>query len=893
MRYTGRWFAQIRMATLSLFRRDSETARLGEELQFHLEQQVRENIAAGATPEEAHKAALRSFGNPTLLREQARATWSWHWLEVSARDLRYGTRRLLRSPGFACIAILVMALGIGAATSLFTMVRSVLLKPLPFRDPDRLVTVYEHFRGNTSGDGLNLVSPADFRDWRAQTHGFEDMGAWRPTDFNLSGEHSELPEVIEGAGFSFSLLTVLGVEPVIGRNFTAQEDEPDANHVALLTWSLYQRRFGGNPSILGRQIHLNSDPWTIIGVLPSCCVYPDARSQIIVPWGQTYTPEQFSHHDMHQTHVVARMRPGASAVAAVKEIGALQYQLHLQHASEPVAEEVRWRPMIDDVVQDVKKPLLVLLSAVGCMLLIACLNVSNLLVARSAARRKEVAVRGALGGSRLALIREQMTESLLICMAGGTLGLLLSIAVTHWFATHWSDLPRAETVHIDGTVFLFSASMIVFCALFAGLLPAISSTGAGVLAALQESSRSIGGSVARATLRRTLLVAEIALTVILLVTAGLLFKSFLHLRTTDLGCATDHTLTMKYTLPRKQYDTPAKISAFHESLLERVRRVPGIRAAALVSTPPGEGRENDAIFTIPGHPIAAGSLVQNDAMYYSIDPAYFSAMQIPLIHGRVFSEQERLDRYHYIVVNKKFADQYFPGDTVIGRHISMIWANPLPESFEIIGVVGDTLYEVARPVMATVYFPIFAGLPMTTDSATLVVRTFTDPLNFAVPVQQQFAAIDPSLPVSAVLTMQQILGRSTASANLSATLLLAFAILSLLLAAIGLYGVLSYLVTQRITEIGIRIALGAQRREVLRLVLFDGLKPVFIGLLLGISGGLAAGAIIRSQLFGTSPYDPLVFVSMVFSLLLTAVIACAVPAIRASRIDPMQALRAE
>ncbi len=893
MKYTGRFFSKIHMAMLSLFRRQSETTQLNEEIQFHLDQQMKENMTAGATPEEARKAALRAFGNPTLLREQARATWSWQWLEVGARDLRYGARRLVRSPGFACIAILVMALGIGAATSLFTMVRSVLLKPLPFRDPDKLVNVYEHFRENTNASGFNVVSPADFRDWRAQTHGFEDMGAWRPTDFNLSGEHSELPEAVEGAGFSSSLLPVLGVQPVLGRNFTAQEDEPDASHVVILTWSLFQRRFGGNPSILGTQIHVNSEPWTIIGVLPGWFVYPDARSQLIVPWGQTYTPEQFSHHDMHQSYVVARLRPGVSAAAAANEIGALQYRLHLQHASEPVAEEIRWRPMIDDVVQEVRKPLLVLLSAVGCMLLIACLNVSNLLVARSAARRKEVAVRGALGGSRLALIREQMTESLLICIAGGTLGLLLSIVVTRWFATHWSDLPRAETVHIDGTVFLFSAGIIVFCALFAGLLPAISSTGTGVLAALQESSRSIGGSVARATLRKTLLVAEIALTVILLVSAGLLFKSFLHLRTTDLGCATDHALTMKYTLPRKQYDTPAKILAFHENLLERVRRVPGVRAAALVSTPPGGGRENDAIFTIPGHPAAAGNLLQNDAMYYSIDPSYFSTMQIPLIRGRFFTEQERLDRYHYIVVSKKFADQYFPGDSAIGRHISMIWANPLPESFEIIGVVGNTLFDVTRPVMATVYFPIFAGLPIATDDAALVVRTSTDPLNFAVPVQQQFAAIDPSLPVSDVLTMQQILGKSTASENLSATLLLSFATLSLLLAAIGLYGVLSYLVTQRITEIGIRIALGAQRRQVLQLVLFDGLKPVFIGLLLGISGGIAAGALIRSQLYGTSPYDPLVFVSMVCSLLMTAVIACAVPAIRASRIEPMQALRTE
>jgi predicted permease len=543
------------------------------------------------------------------------------------------------------------------------------------------------------------------------------------------------------------------------------------------------------------------------------------------------------------------------------------------------------------VVRDVKTPLIVLLSAVGCMLLIACLNVSNLLVARGASRRKEFAVRGALGGSRLTLISEQMIESLLICIAGGTLGLFLSFMVTHWLADHWKDLPRAEAIHLDATVLVFSVGLVFLTALLAGLLPAISSTGTGIFNALQESSRSIGGSVSRARLRKTLLTAEIALTVILLVSAGLLFKSFLHLRTSDLGCVMDHVLTIKYGLPEKQYDTREKVIAFHESLLERVRRLPGVRAAALVSTPPGGGWESDESFTIPERPSSSFRL-QDDALLRTIDPGYFTALQIPLLQGRFFTDQERLNRDHYIIVSKKFADQFFSGESPLGKHINVAW-NGKPENYEIVGVVGDTLWSVTDPVKATMYFPILSGTPDQASDATIVARTVADPLALSIPIQQQVAALDPALPVYDVLTLQQILGKATASQSFSATLVLAFASLSLLLAAIGLYGVLSYLVTQRITEIGIRIALGAQRAEVLRLMLFDGLRPVLLGLLIGLAGGAGAGALIRSILYGTSPLDPVVFVAMVGSLLVTALIACWLPAIRASRIEPMQALRTE
>jgi predicted permease len=886
-----RILARFRLTILALFRRQAETARLNEELQFHLDQQVTENIARGLSPEEARMAAMRLFGNQSLVRDQARSTWSWNWLEKFLRNIRYGTRILWRSPGFALVSILVMALGIGATTSLFTIVRAVLLKPLPFVESDKLVAVYEHFRESTDGDGFNVVAPADFRDWRQQTDGFQDMAAWRNYGFDLTGAHDELPEVVEAAGGSSNLLSVLGVKPVLGRAFAPEEDRPDANHVVMLTWSLFQRRFSGDASVLGTQIHLDATAYTVVGVLPDSFTYPDPHVQLWVPYGQTFTPEAYAMHDSHMSHVVARLRPGISAAVATKQVSVLQYQLHLANPSKPVAEDAVSRPLIDDVVLDVKTPLIVLFCAVGCMLLIACLNVSNLLVARGASRRKEVAVRGALGGSRLTLICEQMTESLLICIAGGTLGLLLSVLLTHWLASHWRDLPRAESIHVDGIVLAFSIFLAVFAAMLAGLLPAVSSTGKGVFAALQESSRSIGGSASRSALRKTMLTVEISLTVILLVSAGLLFKSFLHLRTADLGCVTDHVLTIKYGLPEKQYDTREKVIAFHESLLERVRRLPAVSAAALVSTPPGGGYEGDDVFTIPGRPSTHFNL-QYDAIYRTIDPEYFSVMQIPLISGRFFTGHERLTNDHYVIVSKKFASQFFPGDNPVGRRINVAWDRK-PEDYEILGVVGDTLYDVTQPVKATMYFPILSGIPDQTSGSTIVVRTAGDPRVVSVPIQRQVALLDPTLPVYDVLTMEQILGKSIASQSFSATLVLAFAGLSLLLAGVGLYGVLSYLVTQRVAEIGIRIALGAQRSEVLRIVLLDGLRPVFVGLLVGLAGGAAAGALIRSILYGTSPLDPLVLAAIVACLLLTAILACAVPAIRASRIEPMQALRME
>jgi putative ABC transport system permease protein len=568
----------------------------------------------------------------------------------------------------------------------------------------------------------------------------------------------------------------------------------------------------------------------------------------------------------------------------------VQYRLHLQNLSAPVAEDVASKTLIQDLARDVKKPLILLLCAVACMLLIGCLNVANLMVARSAARQKEIAIRSALGARRITLIREQLLESLLISLAGGVTGALLSLAATKWLASTWRDLPSAQNIHADGVVLALACALVFASALLAGLLPAIASTGKGAIAALQASSRSAAGSRSRTALRKTLLTVEIATTVVLLIAAGLLLKSFWRLRTTDVGCATNNVLTMGYSLPANKYDSPEKMNAFNETLLERVRALPGVRAAALGSRLPGAGAGEDDSFTIPEHPPIAPGAALPDALYRLADPGYFSALQIPLLSGRFFTSDDRDGRPKAIIISRQLAEQYFPGENPLGKHLHV----PAKDNadYQIVAVVADTLYQVGQPARATMYFPVLNG-ESDPGGVTLVLRTASDPLAFSVPVQKKIAELDPELPVSDVLTLQQIIARSLGNASLSASLVLAFAVLSLVLASVGLYGVLSYLTTQRTGEIGVRMALGAERGQVLRLMLGDGLRPALYGLVLGLAASAGAVRLIQSMLYGTRPLDPAIFASVAATLLVVAALACLVPAWRASRIDPMQALRTE
>ncbi|MGA9670151.1 MAG: ABC transporter permease [Terracidiphilus sp.] len=886
-----RWIAQLRMRIEMLFRRKNATGSLDAELRDHLERQIAENVAAGMSAEEARHAALRSFGNPALVRDEARATWSCNWLESMARDVRYGVRTLMRTPGFSLIAIAVMALCIGASTSLFTIVRSVLLRPLPFRDPDRLVMLYEHFRdarSNQGGFNYNQAAPGDFYDWRVQTHGFEDMAAWRYWQFNLTGERGELPELLEARGGSWNLFPLLGVQAALGRTFTESEDRPDGNAV-LLTWSLFERRFAADPSIVGRQIHLDGKPFTVVGVLPKWFIYPDAKTQLWVAFASGLSPNLLQRHDFHWAHVVARLRPDVSLASAVSQVGAVQYRLHMENLHAPVAEDVATRTMNEDLAWDVEKPLLILMCAVACMLLIGCLNVANLLVARGAARQREIAIRGALGAQRLTLIRAQMTESLLICLAGGIVGILLSLSATKWIGSAWKNLPSAEGIQVDAVVMGFASAVVILSALLAGLLPAISSTGKGAFAALQASSRTASGNVFRATLRKTLLTVEIAVTVVLLIGAGLLLRSFARLRGADVGCVTDNVLTLNYSLSAQKYDSPEKVNAFNENLLERLRAMPGVRGVALGSTFPGEARGGDDMFTIKEHPPVKPGDVLPDALTRWADPGYFSGLQIPLLKGRFFTKDDRVDRSRKIIISNQLARQYFPGENPIGQSIHSVARNDA--DYEIVGVVADTLWRVGQPVMPTIYYPILDG--GIHNGQALAVHTDSDPLAISVPVQKQIAALDPELPVSHVQTMQQAIGDSLGNARFSATLVLGFAVLSLVLASVGLYGVLSYLMTQRTTELGVRMALGAQREQVLRLMLFDGLRPAIIGLALGSAASAGVTQLIQSMLYNTRPLDPAVYAVVTVTLLMVAALACMIPAWRASRLDPMQALRME
>jgi predicted permease len=862
-------------------------ADLERELRSDLELEEEEQREGGISGEEARYAALRAFGNPPLIREQTRATWSWNWLASLARDLRFSLRTLRRTPGFTVIAILVMAMGIGANVALFTVVRGVLLKPLPFQDPDRLVMLYESGLHEDDTAGFNVVSGGMYAEWKKQNRSYSSLALAQGIRVGVSGSGGQLPEKLKSALFSWDLLRTLGVQPALGRDFAQADDSPGANGTVLLSWGLWKRRFGGDPAILNQTIDLDAKPYTVIGVMPAWFDFPDSSTQLWTPVYHDKPEDTMTSFDTHVFRVVGRLKPGVSAAQSVADLSLISRRIHDAHLNDPfVFRSANSRPLLEHIVGEIRKPLYLLLEATCCLLLIACLNVANLLVARAMVRRKELAIRSALGGSWLRLMRERVMESLLLSAGGGALGLLLAFAALHWLTQTRHDMSRVESIHIDSVVTAFTGGIILLCALFSGLIAVFSTSDKRILGALHEASRSVSGGSARATLRKVLLTLEVGLTVILLIGAGLLLKSYERLRSSDMGCITQDVLTMHLGLPNARYTTPAQRAIFFDTLLERVRTLPGVDAAGFVTVAPGQGSWGDWGFTIVEHPpLPQGT--GTSAIKRWADPKYFGAMGIPILRGSTFDAGKRLDAANQVIISQSFVTQYFPGEDPIGKHIRVEVEH---RTAEVVGVVGDTRYLIGEKPLPMMYYPLDAGVETV---GTLVIRSRLDVERYALPVERIVSEMDRDLPVSDVLTMNLLLGMHTFDQSFNATLLTAFATLSLLLAAVGLFGVMSYIAAQRTTEIGIRIALGANREDVMRKMLLDGMRPAAFGLVVGLAASLEAGQLMRDLLYEIKPLDPEVFAAVTVTLLAVAVFACIVPAWRASRLDPMQALRAE
>ena len=806
------------------------------------------------------------------------------------RDLRYSIRNLGRTPGFSLIVILVMALGIGATAALFTVVNSVLLKPLPLLDSNRLVRAWEaspeHGYFHTSAAG------GIFQLWRDQNRTFESLAIATPDEHSIASSGGQLPERVETHIATWQALPMLGVQPAYGRLFTADDDRWEAPHTVVINWSLWKRRFGGDPSILGRPILIDTVPYTVIGILPHWFSWPNPRVQLWMPLNPEVAPQEMTSLSAHNFAVIGKLRPGVSIAAANADLARISAAASRQSPGDSIFESANVRPLLDAETYRVRTVLSVLFAATACLLVIACLNIANLLVARSAARRREAAIRSALGGSRARLIRDRLLESFVLCITGGGFGILVAQLALQWLVAQRTDLPRVESVHLDATVFAFALLVALACGLIAGLAPALAERHNQLLTALQDQSRAVSGSRQSLRFRRALLAVEVALTVVLLTGAGLFLRSYQKLRSVDIGVPTANTLTMSIELPFIPYKEREKKTAFYEQLEDQVRALPGVRGVAITTVLPGQTTGEDDNISIAEFPPSPRGQWQDVTVRF-VDPGFFKTLQVQLLRGRAFTPEDRLDRSRIAIVNAAFVETYLRGQDPLGKHINDL--NNAPEGTtdpknEIVGVVGNVRTTPDREIEPTVYFPLYNGLR---GDMFVAVRTAGLPLNFALPIQRIVARLDPTLPVADILTYDDVVGKNTADSSFNATLLSVFAGMSLVLAAVGLFGVLSFLVAQRTGEIGVRIALGAQREHVLRLMLADGLRPAIIGLVLGLIASAGITRLIQSLLYGTQPLDPMVFGLVSVALLAVAAAACLVPAWRASRLDPIEALRTE
>ncbi len=799
------------------------------------------------------------------------------------REIRYALRTLARNRGLSLAAILVFALGIGANSAIFTVVRAVLLAPLPYADPDRLVQLYE--RDVIGTNPTNIVSAPNFYDWKARSRSFESMGYYGEWQASFSPSDGGLPENLTGTICDSGFFPTLGVQPALGRTFNAEDDRTDAARVAVINYALWQRRFSGSPAVLGSSIRLDGELHTVIGVMPKGFDYPTSSVQVWLPVGRQLNPNFRTQRGNHRFYVLGRLLNGVTVQQARTEVDGIAARIKEEHPAELTGKGGNVITLADRVVSRVKPMLLLLLGAAACVLLIACVNVCNLLLARAVGARGEVAIRLALGASPGRIVRQFLTESLLLSFIGAGLGLVLARFGTDVLINMAGYIPRIETARMNGDVLAFATLIAILTGIAVGVFPALTSSMTGLKQMMHEATRSATAGRGRRFFRDGLIAVEIALSLMLLVGAGLMLKAFAHLRAVDPGFVPHRILTIRFSLPAQRYKTPEQIASFYRELLSRVRTAPGIQSASIVTVPPLGGHFMDNTFTVDGRPpMPPGQFMY--AVVRAADPEYFKSVGTRLLRGRVFTETDRLDAADKAVITEGMAAAYFSGEDPIGKRIRLSDR----ESYEIVGIVADSRQNLASPAEPMMYFPLLKGA---FSFATLMVRASGDPNSLSLPLQKEMRNLEPDLPAVTVRSMDEMMFGSTQQNRLGLTLIALFAVLAVILASVGLYGVLAYSVGQRTGELGVRIALGADTPKIARLILWQGLKPASAGIVLGLAGSLAATRLVQTMLYDVNPSDPIVLAGVVVLLLMITLVACFVPAWRATRIDPVTALHAE
>ncbi|HXU38418.1 MAG TPA: ABC transporter permease [Blastocatellia bacterium] len=892
----SRWKEEIRLRLAKVMVEPTREAEIVEELAQHLEDRYQESLSAGATNSEAHRAALSELNDGELLARELRRVERTVRREPVAlgtrrrnmigdlwQDLRYGARSLRKNPAFTAIAVITLALGIGGNAAIFSVVNGVLLRPLPYPEPDRLMMVCG--LSLQPGQEKSPLCEADFLDWKARNQVFESIAGFSSNRFNYTG--GETPERINGAWVTADFFSTIGVQPTLGRAFLPGEDLPATPQTVVISDGFWRRYLGSNPDAIGQQITLNARPFTIIGVMPSGFLFPDKDTEL---WAaERLAPTRRGPYYMWG---LGRLNRGATIEAAQTEMDAIARQV--QDQIDRPTRDWTWTSisLAERIVGKIRPALLVLLAAVVFVLLIACANIANLLLARATAREREMSVRIALGASRARLLRQLLTESLLLAAVGAAAGLPLAIfGVRILVAVSPADFPRLEEVSIDARVLGITLLTALVCGLIFGLAPALQSSRLNLNESLKEGSRGGTDSSRRRRLRSALVVAEIAFSLMLLVGAGLMLKSFMKLQHVSPGFNPDHILTMHFTLPRVRYDSNEKINNYNRQLLERVTNVRGVESAGLsISLPPDHLEISDS-FTIEGKPWPPGS-TEAFVPIVMISPEYFATLGIPLIQGRGFSAADKEGSPPVVIINQTLAERYFADESPIGKRLKVGGANrPRNVWMEIVGVVGDVKYSGldAQPEPAY-YLPLEQNV---WGAAYLAVRTSVNPASLASAIREQIWELDKDIPIANLATMDQLLAESVAQPRFRAFLLGLFAALALVLASVGIYGVISYSVTQRTHEIGIRMALGAQARDVSTLVIRQGIALALIGVSIGLVGSVWLTRLLENLLFQVSATDGSIFAGVATLLIAVAVLACWIPARRASRLDPMAALRCE